>query len=188
VRECFESRRDDTWVTPTPRPCFMLSSRPRSAGRGEEVVVNERSFVFAEAHLLYAPVQLSLFDAFQRIFRLLFVVDVEVGETAASVDESPEDFLVVIGSHPVAKDGRQGWGTQIFVFVILSAGGLGLSRRSRRTPIATQNPGVVIPSAARFGRSRGICGCTNEGDAPGAPHIRGFRMCGRPRINWRRPR
>jgi hypothetical protein len=43
-------------------------------------------------------------------------------------------------------------------FVILSAGGLGLSRRSRRTPIVTQNPGVVIPSAARFGRSRGTCG------------------------------
>src|ERR1039457_1581828 len=48
----------------------------------------------------------------------------------------------------------------VYRFVILSAGGLGLSRRSRRTPITTQNSGVVIPSAAAvfWRRSRGTCG------------------------------
>ena len=89
----------------------VFVSLGRDAAQGEEVVVAERSLVLAEAHLLDAPVQLPLLDVLQWIFDLLFVVDVELGETAAGVDESPEHLLVVIGSHPVTKGGRQGWGT-----------------------------------------------------------------------------
>jgi len=69
----------------------VFESLGRNALQGEEVVIDERGFVgygcptqasFAwvgQFHLLDAPVQLALFDAFQRILALLFVVDMQLG-------------------------------------------------------------------------------------------------------------
>ena len=59
----------------------------------QEFVVDERGLVLAEAHLFDAPVQLPFFDALQRVFGLLFVVDVKVGESASGLGESPEHLV-----------------------------------------------------------------------------------------------
>ena len=67
----------------------------RNAFQSEKVVIGERGLVLAEAHLLDAPVQLAFLDTFQRIFGLLFVVDVQVGEATGRLDEGPEYEFVV---------------------------------------------------------------------------------------------
>lgn len=53
----------------------------RNGFKGEPVVVEECGLVLGEAHFSEAPADLlaGFFDAFERVFGLLFVVDVESG-------------------------------------------------------------------------------------------------------------
>jgi hypothetical protein len=63
-----------------------------NAGEGEEVVVNERLFVFAQAHFVHAQVELfaGLLTALQRIFFLLLVIHVQLGQALAGSSEGVE--------------------------------------------------------------------------------------------------
>ena len=73
---------------------FVLVYLGRDAAEGEELVVFEFGFVFAQAHLFYAVVEwfVRVFDVGERVFRLFFVVDVNVGQPLACLDELPEMF------------------------------------------------------------------------------------------------
>ena len=70
----------------------------RDAGEGEELVVDERSLVLAQAHLGDAVVEFfSRFFGFgELVFGLLFVVDVDFGQALADADEGPENFDVAL--------------------------------------------------------------------------------------------
>jgi len=105
---------------------------------------------------------LSFFDAFQWIFGLLFVIDVQLGETAASFGEAPKYRSVILGGGGVNPQ-----------CVILSE----RFRASRRPPIVADTLRVrlergfspasrvphkfVIPTEG-FSRSGGTCGSPDE--------------------------
>lgn len=63
-----------------------------NAAEGEEVVVFEFRFVFAQAHLFDAEVEgeVGVFVVGERVLGLLFVVDVDVGEALAGLNEVPK--------------------------------------------------------------------------------------------------
>ena len=68
----------------------------RDSGEREELVVDERSLVFAQLHFGDAIVELffGLLRFLKRIFRLLFVVDVNFGQPLACFTEGTENVAV----------------------------------------------------------------------------------------------
>ena len=106
----------------------------RDAGEGQEVVVDECGLVFAEAHLLDAAVELGLgFDALQRIFGLLLVVDVEFGQLLARGGEGAEvggvrdagEFALEVGGVALAILGMMQHGIDVMEDVPLGDGRVG---------------------------------------------------------------
>src|SRR5208283_3336492 len=90
-------------------------------------------FVFAKAHLFHAPVELSLFDALERVFRLLLVVDVEIRELLSCVGKRAEDFFWALRRR-------------------LRAGPRQSGRRAGRAVIV---PGLTHPVTRKSGARRG---------------------------------
>lgn len=70
----------------------------RDAGEREELVVDERGFVFAQLHFDDAVVEFFalLFCPREFVFGLLFVVDVDFGETLTGFCEGMEDPRVIL--------------------------------------------------------------------------------------------
>lgn len=66
------------------------------SARVRKLVVDELSFVFAQLHFDDAVVELLAysFDFGERVFGLLFVLDVNFGHTLAGFDESAEDINI----------------------------------------------------------------------------------------------
>ena len=62
----------------------------RDVTQGEKPVVSERRLIFAQFHFFAAIVEFfpGLFGLGERVFRLLFVVNVDFSETLAGADES----------------------------------------------------------------------------------------------------
>src|SRR6266516_2768212 len=65
------------------------SNTSGNSNQSQEVIVDERALVFAQLHPLDPPIKLRarLLYSFQRIFRLLFVVNVDFGKLLADVGE-----------------------------------------------------------------------------------------------------
>jgi len=62
---------------------FVFVDFGRDAAQRQEAVISELGFVSSERHSLYAPVKFAGFSALERVFGLLFVIDVELHEGCA---------------------------------------------------------------------------------------------------------